>query len=109
MCYTLHRSDRRAGIAEVRDRDKVTNFERSMMVDVGNDVSLTHHGAFDFQGVAMATEMCQHMIVMCAKTHQACVHSKCARKPNALALGGIAHSSHYIMKYALAFSGRFVV
>ena len=29
MCYTLHRSDRRAGIAEVEDRDKVMNFERS--------------------------------------------------------------------------------
>ena len=37
------------------------------------------------------------------------LHSKCARKPNALALGGISHSSHYIMKYALAFRGRFVV
>lgn len=24
----------------------------------------------------MATEMCKHMIVMCAKTHQACVHAK---------------------------------
>lgn len=40
ICYTLHRSDRRAGIAEVRDRGKVTNFERFMMTDVGNDVSL---------------------------------------------------------------------
>lgn len=47
-----------------------------MMVDVGNDVSLTHHGAFDFQGLAMATKTCQHMIVMCAKTHQACVYAK---------------------------------
>ena len=76
MCYTLHRSDRRAGIAEVRDRDKVMNFERSMRVDVGNDISLTPHGAFDYSGVAMATNTCQHMIVMCAKSHHQCSHAK---------------------------------
>lgn len=75
MCYTLHRSDRRVGIAEVRDRDKVMNFERSMRADVYNDVSLTQHGAFDFQDVAMATKTCQHMIVMCAKTHLPCSHA----------------------------------
>lgn len=76
MCYTLHRSDRRAGIAEVRDRDKVMNFERSMRVDVGDDISLTPHGAFDYSGVAMATNTCPHMIAMCAKSHQACLHAK---------------------------------
>lgn len=75
MCYTLHRSDRRSGIAEVRCRDKVMNFERSNG-DCVNNAHLTPIGAFDFQGVAMATEMCKHMIVMCAKTHQACVHAK---------------------------------
>ena len=76
LCYTLHRSDRRAGIAEVRDRDKVMNFERSMRVDVGNDISLTPHGAFDYSGVAMATNTCSHMIVMCAKSHHQCSHAK---------------------------------
>ena len=76
MCYTTHRSDRRAGIAEVRDRDKVTNFERSMRADVGNNVSLTPYGAFDFQGVAMATKTCQHMIVTCAKFHCLCNHAE---------------------------------
>lgn len=75
MCYTLHRSDRRAGIAEVRCRDKVMNFERSNG-DCANSAHLTPIGAFDFQEVAMATKTCQHMIVMCAKTHQACVHAK---------------------------------
>ena len=75
MCYTLNRSDSRVGIAEVRDRDKVMNFERSMLADVYNDVSLTQHGAFDFQDVAMATKTCQHMIVMCAKTHLPCSHA----------------------------------
>lgn len=75
ICYTLHRSDRRAGIAEVRCRDKVTNFERSDG-DCVNNAHLTPIGAFDFQGVAMATKTCQHMIVTCAKFHCMCNHAE---------------------------------
>ena len=75
ICYTLNRFDRRAEIAEVRCRDKVMNFER-FNGDCANSAHLTPIGAFDFQGVAMATKTCQHMIVMCAKTHLPCSHAK---------------------------------
>ena len=75
MCYTLHRSDRRAGIAEVEDRDKVTISERSLRADC-IAVSSTPLWALGFSEVAMATKTCQHMIVMCAKTHLPCSHAK---------------------------------
>lgn len=63
LCYTTHRSGRRAGIAEVRDRDKVMNFERAMRADVGNNISLTPYGAFDYSGGQAMS--CQHAIVYC--------------------------------------------
>ena len=74
MCYTLHRSDRRAGIAEVEDRDKVTISERSLRADC-IAVSSTPLWALGFSEVDMATKTCQHMIVMCAKTHLPCSHA----------------------------------
>ena len=75
MCYTLHRSDRRAGIAELEDRDKVTISERSFRAGC-IAVSSTHLLALGFSEVAMATKTCQHMIVMCEKTHLPCSRCK---------------------------------
>ena len=64
---------------------------------------------------ARRIEACKNEVKPCtnaARLRQALIaiaYRNVAGKPSALALGGIAHSSHYIMKYALAFRGRFVV